>query len=121
VAFRLTDAFNAGALFPSLVMLSLMFTYGTQVAFLPLHADTHGVNPGVFFLVFALTTRWRADPRDGCPTAAGDAPSPPPACSSPPSLSCCSRSAGRRRLGAAGAVYGLAYGTAQPALMAWCV
>jgi MFS family permease len=46
VAFSVTDAFNAQALFPSLLMLSLMFTYGTQVAFLPLHADTLGVNPG---------------------------------------------------------------------------
>jgi MFS family permease len=35
-------------------MLGLTLTYGALVAFLPLHADTYGVNPGVFFVVYAL-------------------------------------------------------------------
>ena len=42
------------ALFPGLVVLCLMLTYGAQVSFLPLHADAQGVNPGIFFLFFAL-------------------------------------------------------------------
>lgn len=31
-----------------------MLTYGLQVSFLPIYADRHGMNPGLFFLVFAL-------------------------------------------------------------------
>jgi MFS family permease len=122
VAFRLSDAFNARALFPSLVMLSLMFTYGTQVAFLPLHADTVGVNPGVFFLVFALTTTVARGPagrlsdRRGRRMVAASG-----LFFAAVALVLLAFSRDVVGLGAAGAVYGLAYGTAQPALMAWCV
>lgn len=121
-AFTLSDAFNRRALFPSLVMLSLMFTYGTQVAFLPLHADTHGVNPGVFFLVFALTTTLARGPagrlsdRRGRRSVAAAG-----LFFAGVALVVLALSQDVVGLGLGGAVYGLAYGTAQPALMAWCV
>ena len=122
VAFSVTDAFNTRALFPSLLMLSLMFTYGTQVAFLPLHADTLGVNPGVFFLVFALTTTLARGPagrlsdRRGRPAVAATG-----LVFAGLALVLLALSQGVVGLAAAGAFYGLAYGVAQPALMAWCV
>jgi MFS family permease len=122
VAFTAAHAFSPAALFPSLVMLSLMLTYGAQIAFLPLHADSLGLNPGVFFLVFALTTTLIrglagriSDRRGRSPVAASGLVLAGVA------LLLLAFSRGVVGLGAAGAVYGLAYGTAQPALMAWCV
>ena len=53
--FRLADTMSRTALFPSALMLGMTLTYGALVAFLPLHADSYGVNPGVFFVVYALT------------------------------------------------------------------
>ena len=53
--FHLADTVSRTALFPSTLMLGMTLTYGALVGFLPLHADTHGVNPGVFFIVYALT------------------------------------------------------------------
>ena len=122
VPFTARSAVSAGAAFPSLIELCLMFTYGTQVAFLPLHADTRGVNPGVFFLVFAITitlTRGTAgrlsDRRGRAPVAAAWLAI---AAAALVMLALSESAAG---LAAAGAVYGIAYGAAQPALVAWCV
>ena len=121
-AFTLGDTFNARALFPSLIMLSLMFTYGTQVAFLPLHADTHGVNPGVFFLVFALTTTLTRGPAGRLSDRRGRrALAAAGLFFAGAALVLLAFRRDVVGLGVAGAVYGLAYGTAQPALMAWCV
>jgi MFS family permease len=122
VAFTMSHAFSAGALFPSLVMLSLMLTYGTQIAFLPLHADSLGLNPGVFFLVFALTTTLARGPAGRISDRRGR----PPVAAAGLALAgiglvLLAFSRGVVGLGLAGAVYGMAYGTAQPALMAWCV
>lgn len=44
------------ALFPSLVLALTTITYGSIVSFLPLYATRHGVdNPGPFFTVYAIT------------------------------------------------------------------
>jgi predicted MFS family arabinose efflux permease len=94
-AFTLSDAFNARALFPS---------------------------PGVFFLVFALTTTLARGPagrlsdRRGRRIVAASG-----LFFAAVALVLLALSRDVVGLGAAGAVYGLAYGTAQPALMAWCV
>lgn len=53
--FRLAETMSRTALFPSTLMLALSLTYGALISFLPLHADARGLNPGVFFLAYALT------------------------------------------------------------------
>jgi MFS family permease len=52
--FRLADTMTRGALFPSWIMLGTTVTYGALISFLPLHADARGLNPGAFFVVYAL-------------------------------------------------------------------
>src|SRR2546430_7762463 len=42
------------ALVPSAVLFLVMLGYGALVTFLPIHARDQDVNPGLFFLVFAL-------------------------------------------------------------------
>ena len=122
VRFTASSALSAAALFPSLVTLCLMFTYGTQVAFLPLHADAHGVNPGVFFLVSAATITVARGPAGRLSDRLGR---PPIAAVglllAAGALVVLALSEGALGLALAGAIYGAAYGTAQPALMAWCV
>jgi MFS family permease len=36
-------------------MLGMTVSYGALIVFLPVHADAHGLNPGVFFVAYALT------------------------------------------------------------------
>ena len=120
--FTSADVVSPSALFPSLVVLCLMFTYGVQVAFLPLHADAEGVNPGVFFLAFALTVTVVRAPAGRLSDRTGR----PPVAAAGLTLIAAALvvlvlTAGLPGLVLAGAVYGLGYGAAQPALMAWCV
>src|SRR5205814_607367 len=42
------------ALVPSAILFLVMLGYGGLVTFLPIHATEQDVNPGLFFLVFAL-------------------------------------------------------------------
>src|SRR5207253_4808223 len=42
------------ALLPSAILFLVMLGYGGLVTFLPIHATEQDVNPGLFFLVFAL-------------------------------------------------------------------
>ena len=122
VPFTAGSAISPAALFPSLVTLCLMFTYGTQVAFLPLHADAHGVNPGVFFLISALTITLARGPAGRLSDRLGRAPiAAAGLVLAGAALVALALSEGTMGLALAGAVYGAAYGTAQPALMAWCV
>src|SRR2546421_8790525 len=57
---RATIPFTPGALVsvealvPSAVLFLVMLGYGALVTFLPIHARQQDVNPGLFFLVFAL-------------------------------------------------------------------
>jgi len=104
------------------VTLCLMFTYGTQVAFLPLHADARGMNPGLFFLVFALTVALTRGPAGRLSDRLGRAPvAATGLLAAAAALVLLAFSEDAVGLAAAGGVYGVAYGTAQPALMAWCV
>lgn len=115
-------ALSRAALFPSAVALALMVTYGAQVSFLPLHADEQGVNPGVFFLVFALVValvrgragRWSDQVGRVPVTVLGLA-------LAAAGLIALALTRGLAGLVAAGALYGVGFGAAQPALMAWCV
>src|SRR3989442_1659261 len=45
---------SVDALVPSAVLFLVMLGYGALVTFLPIHARQQDVNPGLFFLVFAL-------------------------------------------------------------------
>jgi MFS family permease len=122
VPFHLSRTISRAALFPSTLVLGLMLTYGALVTFLPLHADAHGVNPGVFFLVYALTLTGvrrpagRLSDRRGRATV-GTAGLLIVAIA----LVIVALSDGLAGLVTAGLVYGIGHGTAQPALVAWCV
>jgi MFS family permease len=122
VPFGPAAAVSPGAVLPSLVTLCLMFTYGAQITFLPLHADSHGVNPGVFFLVFALTTTVARGPAGRLSDRRGRRPvAAAGLLLAGAALVVLALGEGVPGVAAAGAIYGLGYGTAQPALTAWCV
>ncbi len=112
--------FSRGALVPATLLLSLYFGYGGLLSFVPLFARREGLgNPGLFFTVFALAAlvgRAQAGPltdRFGRRVvlvpglvAAGVA------------LVALSGAGTRSGLVVSAALYGLGFGTAQPALMA---
>jgi MFS family permease len=117
-----TDLLSAAALRPSLVALGLTFSYGTQVAFLPLHADRHGVDAGVFFLVFALVTTLVRGSAGRLSDRRGRAPvATLGLLLAAIALVVLAASETTLGLGMAGALYGAAYGAAQPALIAWSI
>jgi MFS family permease len=120
--FRAADAMSSAALVPSLIAMCLTFSYGTQVAFLPLHADSHGLNPGVFFLVFAVLTTLVRGPAGRLSDQRGRAPvAVLGLLLAAVALVVLALSETLVGLAVAGAIYGTAYGTAQPALIAWSV
>ena len=120
--FRLEAAFSRAALPPALVVLLLMLTYGAQVSFLPLFAHEQKMDPGLFFVVFALmmaAVRGRAgrlsDRLGRVPVAVTGLMLV--------AFALVTQIVMRNVLGlvAAGALYGIGFGSAQSALMAWCV
>ncbi|MBI4637377.1 MAG: MFS transporter [Candidatus Rokubacteria bacterium] len=122
IPFGVSATLSRSAMFPSLIVLFLMLTYGAQVSFLPLYAHAHGVNPGLFFLVFALVVavvRGRAgrlsDRLGRVPVTVGGL--------SLAALALLTLAVRQDLVGlaAAGALYGVGFGSAQPALMAWAV
>src|SRR2546427_95434 len=54
IPFTLGALVSVEALVPSAVLFLVMLGYGALVTFLPIHARQQDVNPGLFFLVFAL-------------------------------------------------------------------
>lgn len=123
VPLRLATVLSRAALFPSLILLCLMATYGVQVAFLPLYVRSlEAGNPGVFFLVFAVVVAavrghaGRLSDRLGrAPvTAAG-------MLLAGLAMVTLARSPELVSLILAGGLYGLGLGAAQPSLMAWAV
>ena len=122
VPFTAASIVSPDAVVPSVVTLCLMFTYGTQVAFLPLHADTRGVNPGLFFLVFAVTIAVTRGPAGRLSDRLGRAPIAAIGLGlAAAALVALALSESALGLSLAGGLYGVAYGAASPALMAWCV
>lgn len=120
--FRLATALSRAAVFPSLIVLCAMFTYGAQVSFLPIYALDQGVNSGLFFLVFAFVlaaTRGpagRLSDRVGrVPVAAGGL------IVAALSLAVLAAMRDLASLMISGALYGVAIGATQPALTAWVV
>ena len=120
--FRLATTFSRAAVFPSSVMLGMMLTYGALITFLPLHADAHGVNPGLFFLVYALALTAVRQPAGRLSDRRGRAPVAAAGLSIvAAALVIVATSDGVIGLIVAGLVYGVGHGIAQPALVAWCV
>ena len=119
-SFRPETAFQRGAVFPAIIVAALMVAHGSVVTFLPLMGQVREIgNPGAFFTVAAvmllavrakagsLSDRWGRGPvivpgmllTAAAMLLTGLAHAP-------------------RTLLAAGALYGLGLGLAQPALMA---
>ena len=120
--FRVRDTLHRGAVFPSLLMLSLMLTYGALITFMPLHADARGLNPGVFFLVYALALTVARQPAGKMSDRHGRAPVAAAGLAViAGALVIVALSESGAGLIAAGIVYGIGQGIAQPALVAWSV
>jgi predicted MFS family arabinose efflux permease len=120
--FEVGTMLSRRVLGPSVIVLLLMLSYGVQVSFLPISADRQGVNPGLFFLAFALVVavvrHWAGRVSDWLGR-------PPVAAAGLVIAAAALTTLALRQdawgLTIGGALYGLGFGTAQPALMAWCV
>ena len=117
-----TTALSAAVAYPVLLELILMTSYGMQSTYLPLAAQAQGYNPGLFFLVMAAAViaaraiGGRLSDRWGRPAIAAAG-----AALQAAALFALAAGAGPVAVAVAGALYGLGFGTAQPALGAWCV
>src|SRR5258706_16025514 len=97
-------------------------TSGPRGAFLPLPADSHGINVGVFFLVFALLTTVVRAPAGRLSDRHGRAPvAAIGLLLASAALVVLALSQTIAGLALAGAIYGVAYGSAPPALIPWAV
>jgi len=110
------------ALVPSVVLFLVMLGYGALVTFLPIHARQQDVNPGLFFLVFALVvTAVRnyaghlSDRFGRIAVAVGGLGLAATA------LTALALASGAPSLMAAGVIYGAGFGALTTALLAWCV
>jgi MFS family permease len=122
VPLRLGATLSRAALFPSAVLFCLMVTYGAQVSFLPLFAHDHGLNPGLFFLVFAVVVAVVRGRGGRLSDRLGRAPvSAAGLVLGALGLGVLALTRSLGGLAAAGALYGIGFGAAQPALMAWSV
>jgi MFS family permease len=120
--FTPASTISRPALGPALVIGCLMLTYGALVTFLPLHAQHIGVNPGIFFLVYALALTITRGPAGRLSDRFGRAPVAAAGLAlAAVALAGLALSEGGLALAVVGALYGLAGGIAQPALVAWCV
>lgn len=120
--FNVSTAVSRSALLPSVVLFFLMLPYGAQVTFVPLHAHDQGINPGVFFLVYAAVLTVARGPAGRLSDRVGRAPvAAAGLVLAAAALVILALGEGLIGLALAGALYGLAFGAAQPALMAWCV
>jgi predicted MFS family arabinose efflux permease len=119
---RLGQALCRSALFPAALSGSLLATFGAQLAFMPLYSEAHGMNSGAFFVALGLVIAIARGPggrlsdRVGrAPVAAGGlflAASGLAVLAAKPDLA---------GLVIAGTVYGVGFGSANPALLAWSV
>lgn len=120
--FTAGSLLSRAAVFPSAVIFCLMTTYGAQVAFLAIYAQSRGANPGIFFLVMAVVIALARGYAGVISDRAGRAPvAVAGLTAAAAALVVLAVGDGIGALGAAGALYGLGLGASQPALMAWAV
>jgi MFS family permease len=120
--FGFASLLSPAVAFPCAIVFCLMTSYGVQAAFLPIYAQSRGANPGVFFLVLALVVAavrgWAGQISDRLGRAPVAATGMGLVAASLVTLAA---GGGSGALVAAGILYGLGFGAAQPALMAWTV
>jgi MFS family permease len=122
VPLRLRATLSRAALLPSAIVLCLHVTYGAQVSFLPLHVDRQGLNPGLFFLAFALVVAVVRGHAGRLSDRLGRRPvAVTGLVVTALAVVTLTFTADVRGLFAAGILYGIGFGTAQPALTAWTV
>jgi len=122
VPLSLDSAFSRAALYPCAIMLGLMITYGVLATYLPLYAAARGHQAGAFFTLMGVALILSRGVAGGWSDRVGR---PPVAALG---TACVAAALGVITLGdgpwplvAAGLLYGLGLGAAQPALIAWCV
>jgi MFS family permease len=105
---------------PCLVVFCLMTTYGAQIAFLAIYAQSRGANPGVFFLVMAAVIALVRGYAGLVSDRVGRAPvAAAGLVVTATALVVLASGGGIAALAAAGALYGVGLGAAQPVTMAW--
>jgi MFS family permease len=120
--FRLAASLSRGAVHPASIALLAMGIYGALVAFLPLHAATGGLEAGPFFLVYAVVLTAVRSPAGRLADRAGRRPVAAAGLAlTAVAVAVLAAVPGQAGLLAGGALYGAAFGTAQSALVAWCV
>ena len=120
--FTASSLLSRAAIFPCVVVFCLMTTYGAQVAFLAIYAQSRGENPGIFFLVMALVIALARGYAGVISDRVGRAPVAAAGLTAAAgALIMLAAGDGIVTFGAAGALYGLGLGSSQPALMAWVV
>jgi MFS family permease len=120
--FGLGALLSGAVAFPCAIVFCLMTTYGLQAAFLPLYARSRGANAGVFFLVLAVVIAVVRGYAGQLSDRVGRAPVTAAGMAlTAASLVALAAGAGPVSLALAGGLYGLGFGAAQPALMAWTV
>jgi MFS family permease len=121
-AFRVADTVSAGALLPSALMFAVNLTYGALVTFLPLHADARAVNPGVFFLAYALSLTATRQPAGRLSDRRGRAPvATVGLLVLAGALAILAFADGTTGIVLGGIVYGIGQGIVHPVLIAWAV
>jgi MFS family permease len=121
--FTLAAPLSRPAIFPSTILLCLMATYGMQMVFLPLYVRSQGGgNPGIFFVVFALVIAGVRRHAGQLSDRVGRAPMATAGMLIVGlALGTLSLGPGLWTLILAGVLYGIGFGAAEPALMAWTI
>jgi MFS family permease len=119
--FQLRALFVREAIRPAMLTLLVFVSYGALMAFLPLLAAARGLeSPGLFFTLIAVgllvirTTAGRLSDRFGRPVVVAPALAVVAA-----ALLLVALGSARWAIYGAGLLFGLGFGSAQPALMAW--
>lgn len=114
------DFFSRAAVFPSLVLLLLYLPYGVVVAFIPLVATARGLaNPGLFYTVFAVAMLLvRAKAGEISDRRGRAAVIVPGTLTAAAAFLVLGVTSGPTGVLVGGAIFGLGFGAAQPALMA---
>jgi MFS family permease len=122
VPLSLDSAFSRAALYPCAIMLGLMITYGVLATYLPLYAAARGHQVGAFFTLMAVALILSRGVAGGLSDRVGRPPvAAAGTASAATALVVITLGDGPWPLVAAGLLYGLGLGAAQPALVAWCV